>query len=225
MVGNKQKILVSIFILAVLGTIPSANCQSKVSEPVELTTSNFDEFTLTNNKGTAVVFFGAEWCGHCTNFKPIYKELHNQSSKIDGLVFYTHFQTGGDQVARRFKIRGYPTIVAIKGGKYWTFKQKRDKETVLKWAQNLEGEGVEFPTSLPGFIQEFKEALEQEYQRNPKTIMIMGGIMVFSFIVSLVMSAYLAKLFWENKKMEKQELKQKNYEKVKQETEAEKKEK
>ena len=205
MVAIKQKLIVSIAVLTILGALPLANCQAMDAGPVELTTSNFEEFTVTNNEGTAVVFFGAEWCGHCRNFKPEYKELHKMGFKEDGLVFYTHFQTGGDEITRRFRIRGYPTIVAIKGGKYWTFNQKRDKDTVFRWSKNLEGKGADFPTTLPGFFQEFKEAIELEYERNPKTIMIMGGIMAFSFLVSLVMSAYLAKLFWENKKMEKQE--------------------
>ena len=202
MVAIKQKLILSIAVLTLLGALSEVKCQPSDSDPVELTTSNFEEFTVTNNEGTAVVFFGAEWCGHCRNFKPVYKELHKESFKEEGIVFYTHFQTGGDEITRRFRIRGYPTIVAIKGGKYWTFKQRRDKETVLRWAKNLEGEGAEFPTTLPGFFQEFKEAIVMEYERNPKTIMIMGGIMALSFVVSLIMSAYLAKLFWENRKMD-----------------------
>lgn len=120
----------------------------------------------------AIVFFGADWCGHCKSFKPEYKTMKNDHTNTTvksghTLKFYTHFDTTTSEFRERFQIRAFPTIIAVKDSKYWVFEGTRNTETILKWAEDLEssGKGKKYPTK-PWFFQFFIDGVKQEYKNN-----------------------------------------------------------
>jgi thioredoxin 1 len=81
------------------------------SEPVRLTTQNFDE-ALIATKGLVMIDFWAEWCGPCRAMAPVLEELASE-----GRV--TLFKVNVDEnpeLAARYGIRSIPTILFLKQG-------------------------------------------------------------------------------------------------------------
>ena len=83
--------------------------------------TNVDAFNEDVKKGTAMVAYTADWCGHCQRLKPHWNQFQNSCSKKksqkpvtvascdvpqnQGKAFYTN------------NVQGFPTIVAFKNGK------------------------------------------------------------------------------------------------------------
>jgi len=71
------------------------------------------------NKDTWVVLYYAEWCGHCTTFKPTWDELANKCK--DKMNFAKIEQSNFNKKELGYNpgenIEGYPTIYLRKNGK------------------------------------------------------------------------------------------------------------
>ena len=82
--------------------------------PVPVSDADFDAVT----GGTAVpilVDFYADWCGPCRLVAPVVDELARAQT---GLVLVLKLNTDrSESVAKRFEIRGIPTLVAIRDGR------------------------------------------------------------------------------------------------------------
>jgi len=169
-------------------------------QALELTPSTFEKKVLENDQTISVVFFGAEWCGHCKNFKPTYTKIHTKySGKTTKdakytVRFYTHFDAGEKrEFLQRFDIKGYPTIIAIRGdGKWWEFNGARSEEGVMDWVNSLKVEAAkQFPAGLPHpaiqFINDFLKAIKHEYSNNPTLVVgVIGGSILLSLLISYV---------------------------------------
>lgn len=79
------------------------------------------------SKGITTIMFYADWCGHCRKAKPVYANISNitqcqvntaavdcdkHKDLIDKLNNSESSESG-------FNVRGYPTFVQYKDGKYW----------------------------------------------------------------------------------------------------------
>ena len=87
----------------------------------EVTSYNFDS-NITNDY---LIEFYAPWCGHCKRFAPTYEAVARTLSKsnvgvgkVDG--------SKERSLTSRFEIRGYPTILFIRG---WEVRQYRGPRT------------------------------------------------------------------------------------------------
>ena len=79
---------------------------------LSLTRDNFDS---TIAKGKVLVDFYTDWCGHCRILEPVIEEL---SVKYAGSVTVAKVDADGErEIADRYGIRGYPTIVVFDNGK------------------------------------------------------------------------------------------------------------
>jgi len=79
-----------------------------VDDRVTLTVANFDEKVM-KSKEIWMVEFYAPWCGHCKSLEPEYKSAASQlrGQKVNlGLVD----ATVEEDLARRFDIKGFPTL-------------------------------------------------------------------------------------------------------------------
>lgn len=83
---------------------------------LSVNTSNFAS-EVENFKGLVVVDFWAPWCGPCRMLGPIFEELASDFSEDENIKFVKVNTDENPEIARKFQIRGIPTIKFIKGGK------------------------------------------------------------------------------------------------------------
>ena len=88
-------------------------CCRGQSNVMDLNGANFD-MALKESEITLVEFY-APWCGHCKEFAPIYsKAADRMAGKV--LVAKVDATVEGD-LAKRYKISGFPTVKLFKGTK------------------------------------------------------------------------------------------------------------
>ncbi len=82
--------------------------------------------------GKVVILYFANWCGHCQHLKPAYQEL---ADKADGFAVAAVDADDNDNLLQElqkadaeYEVRGFPTIVSYKDGKYFSTYAPDDTE-------------------------------------------------------------------------------------------------
>ena len=87
--------------------------------------------TMTGGAETTVInFYKADWCGHCKNFKPEWEKL-KELTKGMGNIKLNMYDEKSDE-AKKANIKGWPTIIIIKGGKSEEYQGPRTAEAIMK---------------------------------------------------------------------------------------------
>ena len=131
--GTSVKILALIplilnFLLRVV------NCHGKV---LELS----DRFLPLRHEGMWLMKFYAPWCGHCKKLEPIWKHVAQSLTDYPvrvGRIDCTRFSN----VASEFNIRGFPTIMFLKGEETYTYEGDRSREDIVAFAHRVMGPPV-----------------------------------------------------------------------------------
>ena len=80
------------------------------------TVEGFEGDELSPKDGeTVVALFAADWCPHCSDYKPTWQEIINEAKKKQEtrVRFVTVDCTDKNPYPGKYKIEGYPTVVAI----------------------------------------------------------------------------------------------------------------
>ena len=67
-----------------------------------------------NESQHVVIFVGAEWCGFCKKFKPIFEEVAQEHGKQ--YRFAKVDATEDPEFPKMFKVSGFPTTLIMKDG-------------------------------------------------------------------------------------------------------------
>ncbi|CDI80419.1 thioredoxin, putative [Eimeria praecox] len=114
---------------------PAAVAKPSESDVQILTDANFEQETQAvtgSTSGDWFVKFYAPWCGHCRKLAPAWEEL---AKKLKGQINVAHLEaTANPQTARRFNIRGYPTLLFFKNGKMYHYKGSRTVDDLYAFA-------------------------------------------------------------------------------------------
>lgn len=81
--------------------------------------------------------FYAPWCSHCKRLEPVWEEVAtNLKGDADNYVNVAKVDCDAHRgVGNRFDIRAFPTIKMISKGKVYTYKGKKDAESILHFAR------------------------------------------------------------------------------------------
>lgn len=107
---------------------------------LDLTDVTFEHQTQASTGQTTgkwFVKFYAPWCGHCKALVPVWKELDErlqEENSQDGIVIAKVDATKETQVAKRFKVQGYPKLVYFADRKMYPYVGGRDIDALYKFA-------------------------------------------------------------------------------------------
>jgi thiol-disulfide isomerase/thioredoxin len=112
-------------------------------------TKNIEGFTTydleAKEEEVVIALFSADWCPHCTSYKPKWKEIEAKNNGRDArpkLRFVSVDCTDGTpSEASKFNIEGYPTVLAIanKNGKqvHEPVKSRDSLEEIFESVKNM----------------------------------------------------------------------------------------
>ena len=124
-------------IIVILGTfsfIPGIHGHGKV---LELS----DRFLPMRYENMWLIKFYAPWCGHCKKLEPIWKHVAQSLTEYPirvGKIDCTRFTNVGSE----FNIRGYPTIIFLKGEDSYTYEGDRSREDIVAFVHRVMGPPV-----------------------------------------------------------------------------------
>ena len=128
----------------ILATVLWSGLQVETSKVLEVS----DKFLPLRHDGLWLMKFYAPWCGHCKKLEPVWK--HVAQSLGDTPIRVARVDcTRFPAVATEFNIRGYPTIMFLKGDSVYTYEGDRTREDIVAFARRMSGPPVKHLTS-PG---------------------------------------------------------------------------
>ncbi|XP_076661473.1 thioredoxin-related transmembrane protein 3 isoform X1 [Halictus rubicundus] len=109
-----------------------------------------DRFLDIHKDGQWLVMMYAPWCAHCKRVEPIWahvaQHLHATSIRV-GRIDCTRFRN----VAQAFKVKGFPTILFLKGEQEFVYHGDRTREEIVKFALRVSGPPVQEITKTQSF--------------------------------------------------------------------------
>jgi len=76
--------------------------------------SSFSDLVINNSKDVFVEFY-APWCGHCKSLAPIWEQLGNKFSKVEGVTIAKMDATANEIDVDGVAVQGFPTLFFFKG--------------------------------------------------------------------------------------------------------------
>ena len=89
-----------------------------------------------------VMLFYADWCGHCTKFKPVWEQLKSGFDQR-GIAHEEH-ESAEKEIMDVFDIQGYPTIKIEQSGIVSDYPGSRDRDSILSYVSEQSGGGRNF---------------------------------------------------------------------------------
>ncbi|GAB2276755.1 Protein disulfide isomerase-like [Dionaea muscipula] len=117
---------------------------------VVLNGSNFDEFVLKNRY--AVVEFYEPWCSHCQVLAPEYAasatELKGEGEGEGGVVVAKVDATEEAELANKYGVDGYPTILLFVDGEHRVYNGARNKDAIVTWVRSKTSPSIRNITTI-----------------------------------------------------------------------------
>lgn len=92
---------------------------------------NKDDFQLENNR---IYLFYADWCPHCTRFKPIWTRVAKSNPNYKFILIN---EKTSPELIKNMGITSYPTIIAYKNNTKHIYNKERTFEKFRKWIRAL----------------------------------------------------------------------------------------
>ncbi|XP_058796231.1 protein disulfide-isomerase TMX3 [Phymastichus coffea] len=109
-----------------------------------------DRFLDVHKEGQWLVMMYAPWCAHCKKIEPIWAHvaqyLHSTPIRV-GRIDCTRYTS----VSHAYKIKGFPTILFIKGDEQFVYNGDRTRDEIVKFATRLSGPPVQEVTRTVSF--------------------------------------------------------------------------
>lgn len=154
--------LISLCILAPLVASESTDQQEQETFYLQVKDQAFIDETAKNNPNGYFVFFGADWCGHCQRFKPVFANLAKkikQGQYENTLPTFIHYNVDNrDAVISMFRVTAFPTLYFIKNSKMCLYYGDRSEDALLKFFRETDTttapQCMEYAAEYPGWKQQ-----------------------------------------------------------------------
>lgn len=123
------------------------------SRSTELTAATFDELVTRRPEQLWLVEFWAPWCQHCQHLRPVWEQA--AAALSDKLNFGTVDATVHKELAKRFAIRGYPTVLLVRGGRHRLYEGEKSVLGFADYALRMTSPAVH----AQGSVAELRAAL------------------------------------------------------------------
>lgn len=138
---NKYYALI-LMAVAIVTLIIGYLVYKKVSTPTEGAEMFTGEESDESDKSTKVlIFFRANWCGHCTRFKPVWDEVCEAKKEIPALKGIDVMEVDVDKeeskpMLLKHNVRGFPHVVlAANGSSDVVYSGNRTKDDMLSFLE------------------------------------------------------------------------------------------
>ncbi|CAL9130334.1 unnamed protein product [Musa acuminata var. zebrina] len=115
------------------------------TDVVVLTDGNFSDF-LEKHRHVMVEFY-APWCGHCQALAPEYAAAAT-ALRGDDVVLAKVDATEENELAQRFEVQGFPTVLFFVDGVHRDYPGQRSRDAIVTWIKKKIGPGVENITTV-----------------------------------------------------------------------------
>lgn len=121
-----------------------------------MTDATFDE-DLDSAGGNMLVLFKAEQCGHCKRMAPDYERLSEDDDvRASGVTVAAIDVPRNRQSTVRFGVRGFPTLMHLRDGKFYRYRGPRAFRILKEWVTGGyrdQGGGEDIPEKPSSFSQ------------------------------------------------------------------------
>ena len=84
-----------------------------------------------------VIFFHMNGCGHCTKFKPEWSKFESKAASLGVSTKQIEASdASGEELRKKYKVEGYPTVVLVQGGQHKTFEGDRTADALEKFVKD-----------------------------------------------------------------------------------------
>lgn len=89
-------------------------------------------------EGKTLVFVYADWCGHCTRFKPDWEKITILCDKanIKHKALNVDDESSADFIDK-YEVTSFPTLIVLKDDQHKKFDGDRSINTILEFAENF----------------------------------------------------------------------------------------
>jgi len=170
---NKVIALVLVLVLSISCLLANEEGGSDV---IVLNDETFDE--ALDAGGDWFIEFYAPWCGHCKKLAPIWDELATSAKTFK--VAKVNCQDE-DDIAKRFAIKGFPTLKFFHDGRFYDYKGSRLVEAFTEFATTgyTTASSIPYPDGRPlpiNITKEKKEITEEVPAEVPARAVIEEGV-------------------------------------------------
>lgn len=132
-----------------------------IESVITLTAVNFDD--TIKSESLILVQFYAPWCGHCKRLKPEYERAARRLHEMEKPIKLAKVDATVEQeLAKRFEVKGYPTLFIFRNGKKLPYKGPRDENGIVDFMKEME--------KIPSKLIETKEMLRKQIKEDIPTI-------------------------------------------------------
>ena len=101
-------------------------------------THNVSELNNNLNKGVWMVWFYADWCGHCKNMEHEWSKLEQNCSKNNNINLARVRDDSINQVSNKTEVNGFPTISLYNNGQpVEQYSGDRTNEALMDYINNI----------------------------------------------------------------------------------------
>jgi thiol-disulfide isomerase/thioredoxin len=108
--------------------------------PKSSKTKKNETFTNLESPSSFMMFY-TDWCPHCTHAKPEFNKVMDKctSGELNGkkiVVKMINAEENKD-MAREYKVDGYPTLIFTKDGKNYTYEGNRTEKDMMSYLETM----------------------------------------------------------------------------------------